>query len=182
MIGAFKSKLREIILLFVALLGGASAALAETSAVSPSGFLVTHRHEVRANPQQVFEAIGRIGQWWSDVHTYSGHAANLTLDLAAGGCFCEKWEGNSVQHAQVISARRGSLVRLQGALGPLQPLPVSAILTFAIATVGDKTQLTVTYNVAGNADAALDKLAGPVDTVIGEAANRLVSYIESAKP
>jgi hypothetical protein len=40
----------------------------------------------------------------------------------------------------------------------------------------------VTYNVAGNADAALDKLAGPVDTVIGEATNRLVSYIESAKP
>ncbi len=73
-------------------------------------------------------------------------------------------------------------MRLQGALGPLQPLAVNAILTFAISSSGDKTVLTVTYNVAGNADAALDKLAGPVDGVIGEAADRLVAYVESAKP
>ncbi len=159
----------------------AGAALGETSAVSPAGFLVTHRHEVRGTPQQIYEAIGRIGQWWSDVHTYSGHATNMTLSLDAGGCFCEKWDGNSVQHAVVINARRGSLVRLQGALGPLQPLPVSAILSFAIASVGDKTQLTVTYAVAGNADAALDKLAGAVDGVIGEATDRLVAYVESGK-
>ena len=94
----------------------------------------------------------------------------------------KKWDGNSVQHAQVIQVRRGSLVRLQGGLGPLQPLPVNAILTFAIATVADKTQLTVTYAVAGNTDAALDKLAGPVDSVIGEATERLVAYAESGKP
>jgi hypothetical protein len=174
--------IRGIMIPGIACLAASGAALAESSAVSPSGFLVTHRHEVRANPQQVYEAIGRIGQWWNDVHTYSGHAANMSLDLAAGGCFCEKWDGNSVQHAQVISARHGALVRMQGGLGPLQPLPVNAVLTFAIATVGDKTQLTVTYNVAGNADAGLDKLAGPVDTVIGEATNRLVAYVESGKP
>jgi hypothetical protein len=160
----------------------ANAALAETSAVSPAGFLVTHRHEVHATPQQVFDAIGRIGEWWNDEHTYSGHAANLSLDVTAGGCFCEKWDGNSVQHARVILVRRGSTVRLQGGLGPLQPLPINAILTFAVATVADKTQLTVTYAVAGNADAALDKLAGPVDSVIGEAANRLVAYVETKKP
>jgi uncharacterized protein YndB with AHSA1/START domain len=176
------NKMREIVILVAALSLVAGAALAETSAVSPSGFLVTHRHEVKATPQQVYEAIARIGQWWSEVHTYSGHAANLTLNLDAGGCFCEKWDGNAVQHAQVISARRGALVRLQGGLGPLQPLPVSAILTFAMAASGDKTQLTVTYSVAGNADAALDKLAGPVDSVIGEATDRLVAYVESGKP
>jgi len=174
--------MRAIIIPCIVCLLASGAAFAESSAVSPSGFLVTHRHEVRASPQQVYEAIGRIGQWWNEVHTYSGHAANLSLDLAAGGCFCEKWEGNSVQHAQVISARRGSLVRMQGGLGPLQPLPVNAILTFAMAAAGDKTQLTVTYNIAGNANAGLDKLAGPVDTVIGEATDRLVAYVESGKP
>lgn len=175
-------RVRAFTALGAALLMAAGAAFGEAAAVSPSGFLVTHRHEVRATPQQIYEAIGRIGRWWNDVHSYSGHASNMTLNLAAGGCFCESWEGNSVQHAQVIQARRGSLVRLQGALGPLQPLPVNAILTFSISTSGDKTLLTVTYNVAGNADAALDKLAGPVDSVIGEAAERLASYIESAKP
>jgi uncharacterized protein YndB with AHSA1/START domain len=160
----------------------AGVAMGETSAVSPAGFLVTHHHEVRGTPQQVFAAIGRIGQWWNDVHTYSGHASNLSLDLVGGGCFCEKWEGNSVQHAQVIQVRPGALVRMQGGLGPLQPLPVSAVLTFAMAAAGENTQLTVTYAIAGNADAALDKLAGPVDSVIGEATNRLAAYVESKKP
>jgi hypothetical protein len=173
---------RTVLPLGTALLMAAGATRAEPSAVSPSGFLITHRHEVHASPQQVYDAIGRIGRWWNDVHSYSGHASNMTLDLRAGGCFCESWDGNSVQHAQVIQARRGSLVRLQGALGPLQPLAISAILTFAVTTVDDKTQLTVTYNVAGNADAGLDKLAGPVDSVIGEATDRLVAYAESGKP
>jgi uncharacterized protein YndB with AHSA1/START domain len=175
-------KTRAVISLGAGLLMAAGAALGEPSAVSPSGFLVTHRHEVRGTPQQVYEAIGRIGRWWNDVHSYSGHASNMSLNLVGGGCFCENWDGNSVQHAQVIQVRRGALVRLQGGLGPLQPLPVNAILTFAIAAVSDKTQLTVTYNVAGNTDAALDKLAAPVDSVIGEAADRLVAYIESGKP
>jgi hypothetical protein len=156
--------------------------LGDTSAVSPSGFLVTQRHEVNATPQQLYAAIGRIGQWWSDVHTYSGHASNLHMDLVGGGCFCEAWEGNSVQHAQVVQARPGSLVRLRGGLGPLQPMPIDAVLTFALAAAGDKTQLTVTYAVAGNTEAGLDKLAGPVDSVIGEAINRLVSFAETGKP
>ena len=174
--------MRVMIGVSAAWLMASSVALSEPSAVSPAGFLVTQRHEVHASAQQVFEAIGRIGQWWNDAHTYSGHAANLSLDLVGGGCFCEKWDGNSVQHAQVIQVRRGAVVRMQGGLGPLQPLPVNAVLTFAIATVADKTQLTVTYAVAGNADAALDKLAGPVDSVIGDATDRLVAYVESKKP
>ena len=174
--------MRAIVFAGLALLIAANTAQSETSAVSPAGFLVTHRHEVHASPQQIFEAIGRIGEWWNEVHTYSGHAANLSLDLVGGGCFCERWDGNSVQHAQVIQVRRGSLVRMQGGLGPLQPLPINAVLTFAMATVADKTQLTVTYAVAGNSDAGLDKLAGPVDSVIGEATDRLVAYVEAKKP
>jgi hypothetical protein len=173
--------MRAITFVGVVWLIAAHGALAETSAVSPAGFLVTHRHEVRGSPQQVYDAIGRIGEWWNEAHTYSGHATNLSLELMAGGCFCEKWDGNSAQHAQVIQVRPGSLVRMRGGLGPLQPLPINAILTFAIATVADKTQLTVTYAVAGNADAGLDKLAGPVDSVIGEATERLVAYVESKK-
>ena len=175
-------KLRTVLVLAATLPAAAGAALAETSAVSPSGFLVTHHHEVHATPQQVYEAIGRIGRWWNDEHSYSGHASNMSLNLVAGGCFCEAWEQNSVQHAQVIQAWHGSLVRLQGALGPLQRLAVNGILTFAINKSGDKTLLTVTYNVAGNADAGLDKLAAPVDSVIGDAADRLVAYLESARP
>jgi hypothetical protein len=169
-------------LLIVALCMASEYALADTSAVSAEGFVVTFHRETRTTPQQLYEAIGRIGKWWSDAHTYSGHAANMSLDLSGPGCFCEKWGGNAVQHAQVIQAWRGSLVRLQGALGPLQALPVNAILTFTMAAAGDSTRLTVTYVVGGNAEAALDKLAGPVDSVIGDAVDRLIAYTDSGKP
>ena len=49
-------------LLAAALQTVAVVAFSETSAVSPTGFLVTHRHQVRATPQQLYEAIGRIGR------------------------------------------------------------------------------------------------------------------------
>lgn len=165
------------------LLATAGAALADTSAVSSSGFVVTHRKEVKATPQQVFEAIGRIDKWWNGAHSYSGQASNLGLDLNAGGCFCERWDGGSVLHATVVYVAKGSAVRLIGGLGPLQALPVNAVLTFGTGVVEGKTMLNVTYRVGGNAEAALDKLAGPVDGVIGEATARLIAHAEaSVKP
>lgn len=164
------------------LLLAAGAAHAETSNVSAFGFLVTIRKDVKATPQQVYEAIGRVDKWWNGEHSYSGNSANLSLGLGAGDCFCERWNGNSVMHAQVIYVAKGSTVRLQGSLGPLQELAVTGILTFSAATADGKTVLKVTYRVGGSPDAALDKLAAPVDGVINEQATRLVAYVEGAKP
>jgi uncharacterized protein YndB with AHSA1/START domain len=160
----------------------AATASAETSGVSPAGFVVTHRLEVKAPPARVFEAIGRIDRWWTDEHTYSGQAANLRLDLAAGGCFCERWPEGSIVHAQVIYVANGKLVRMQGGLGPLQPLAVNGVYTLAVAQVEGRTVLTSTYRVAGTADAALDQWAPKVDEVLGEQARRLVAYVESGRP
>ncbi len=163
------------------LLAAAGAAQAETSGVSPSGFIVTIRREVRATPQQVFDAFGRIDQWWNGEHTFSGSAANLSLGMTAGDCFCERWNGNSVMHAQVIYVAKGSVVRMRGSLGPLQDLAVTGVLTFATGAADGKTILKFVYRVSGSPDAALDKLAGPVDGVMNEQATRLVSFIENGK-
>ena len=38
----------------------------------------------------------------------------------ACGCFYERWDGGSVQHAQVIGVGKDAYPRLQGALGPRQ--------------------------------------------------------------
>lgn len=160
----------------------ALSARAETSAVSPAGFVVTHRHEVRATPRQVFEALGRIGQWWSSQHTYSGDAGKLSLDLAAGGCFCERWDGGSVQHAQVVGVGKDAYLRLSGGLGPLQELPATGVLTFTMKAVEGRTVLTLTYRVGGAPDAGLEKWAAPVDRVLGEQAGRLAAYVDSGKP
>lgn len=164
------------------LLAGAVNASAELSGVTPAGFTVSHRHEVKAAPQQVFEAIGRVDRWWDGEHTYSGNPAHLRLDLSAGGCFCERWDGGSIVHAEVIYVGKDSVVRLQGGLGPLQELAVSGVLTFAAKTVEGKTVLTATYRVVGGADSGLEKWAGPVDRVIGEQVARLARYVDAGKP
>ena len=157
-------------------------ATAATSEVSPTGFIVSLRYEVNATPHRLWESLGDVDKWWNSSHTWSGNAANLSLARQASGCFCERWAANSVEHGRVVYAAEDSVLRLQGGLGPLQALAVDAVLTFAIAQKDGKTVLQVTYRVSGNASAALQDLAGPVDGVIAEQARRLVAYAESGKP
>ena len=159
------------------------AAQAELTAQSPAGFTIVHRAEVQAPPERVFGAIGEIGRWWNGAHTYSGNAANLRLDMDAGGCFCERWDGGSVEHLRVVSVGRGKLVRMLGGLGPLQMLPVNGVLTIEVSPAAEgRTALAWTYRVSGPADAGLQEWAAPVDRVIGEQASRLAAYVQATKP
>lgn len=170
-------------LVLAALLGSGAGgrAVAATSEVSPTGFLVTHRHEVTATPHRVYEALAEIDKWWNGGHSWSGQAANLSLATQAGGCFCERWGASSVVHARVIHAVEGRMLRLEGSLGPLQALATTGVLTFAMAPKDGGTALVVTYRVAGHEAAGLQPLAGPVDGVIGEQVRRLVAYLETGK-
>ena len=163
----------------VAMQGGAAAA---TSDVSPTGFVVTVQHDVKATPRRVYEALGEIDKWWNGSHSWSGQAANLSLATQAGGCFCERWGNNSVEHARVVFALEDRTLRLEGALWPLQALAVNGLWTFALAPKDGGTTLVVTYRVAGNEAAGLQQLAGPVDGVIVEQVRRLVAYVETGKP
>jgi pimeloyl-ACP methyl ester carboxylesterase len=149
---------------------------AALSSVSPSGFLVTQRAELKAEPAAVFNAIGDVGKWWNKDHTFSGASSNLSLELRAGGCFCERWGQNSVEHARVIFVDRNRAVRLEGSLGPLQEMAVQGIMTFAIAPAAGGSALSLTYRVRGSSDAALDKLAPAVDRVLEEQFKRLAAF------
>ena len=181
MIGSW---IRASALLLAALVGGGGFgdAVAATSDVSPTGFLVTVRHDVKATPHRLYEALGEIDKWWNGKHSWSGRASNLSLTKQAGGCFCERWGQNSVEHARVVHAFEERMLRLEGSLGPLQALAASAVLTFSIAPRDGGATLVVTYRVSGSETAGLQQLAAPVDRVIGEQARRLVSYVETGKP
>ena len=161
----------------------AGVANAETSGVSATGFIVTHRFETTVSARDVFDALHKPALWWSNDHTWSGDARNLRLQPAAGGCFCERWGANSVKHGEVIFVMPDSLLRLRAALGPLQALAVDGILSFAVKK-GDagKTSVTVTYRVAGNPEAQLAAIAEPVDRVLGEQVSRLARYVEKGRP
>lgn len=166
--------------LAVALAASALPAAAATSEVTPSGFLVSLREEVPASPQQAWDALVQVSRWWSGKHSYSGDAANLSLEPRAGGCWCERWGDSSVQHGRVLYALPGKGLRLEGAFGPLQSMAVNAVLTFRLEPADGKTAIVVTYRVRGSPDAGLDKLAGPVDAVMGEQVKRLADLLRPA--
>jgi len=162
--------------------GAALPAHAETSGVSPAGFTVTLGRDIKAPPHQVFTALGQVGSWWTGAHTWSGKASNLSLALDAGGCFCERWEGNSVMHGQVIMLKPDSMVRLQTSLGPLQAMAVNGVLTIQEQGKDGGTALKLTYKVVGNSDSALDQLAPAVEGVLNEQLKRLALFVETGRP
>ncbi len=162
------------------------AARADVSDVSPQGFTSTFRQEVQAPVAGVWQAITQLPQWWSDAHTWSGKAANMQLDLRAGGCWCERWGepgsvGNSVMHGQVVLVQAGRVLRLNAALGPLQELGASGVLTLVTAEQEGKTILRLTYRVAGVPAAGLEKLAPAVDQVLAQQYQRLKRLAETGQ-
>jgi uncharacterized protein YndB with AHSA1/START domain len=158
---------------------------AEVKGASSDGFVIVHSRRIDATPGRVYAGLPAIDRWWSDEHTYSGSAANLTLRAEAGGCFCERWQDGEVEHGRVIMVIRDQVLRLQTALGPLQARAVSGVLNFQLkpdeTTKGKATLLTVTYTVNAASTSALDKSAPPVDGVLAGQLDRLVRYIETGK-
>src|ERR1700744_2031091 len=111
----------------------AGYASAEVSHVSGNGFEVKQTAHVAAAPDKAFAALLRPSRWWSSEHTFSGNAANLTLDARAGGCWCEKLpDGGSVEHMRVVFLSPGKVLRMRGALGPFQSLAVDGVMTWAV--------------------------------------------------
>lgn len=156
----------QLVLLLAAL--APAVACAELVQASASGFTVRHRFALAADAGGAWGVLVHPERWWPAEHTWSGNAANLGLVPEAGGCFCERWSGGSVEHGRVVHAQPGRLLRIDGALGPLQDMAVSAVLTVTLAPSGTGTEAVVTYRVSGDPAHGLDQLAPVVDKVIGE--------------
>ncbi len=150
----------------------AGARVAESSG---NGFTISVTEQAAATPDEVWAALSAPGAWWSAEHSWSGDAANLSLEPAAGGCFCERWSGNSVEHARVIFAVRGQQLRLRGAFGPLQAEALTGVLTVTLTAQGQGTQIAVDYVVGGYARFTLRSAAPLVDQVVTEQVRRLAA-------
>ena len=160
-------------------LAAASPALAEVEASSPTGFEVERKAIVAASPAEIYAEIGRIGEWWDPVHSYSGKSVNLRLELKAGGCFCEQLaNGGSVKHMEVIYADPQNGVRLSGALGPLQSEAVAGTLGWSFRPVPGGTELLQYYRVSGAIRGGAQAVAPAVDQVVGAQFDRLVARLK----
>ncbi len=158
------------------------AARAAVTQVHPDGFLITISQAIKAPPAAVYGVLGQVGNWWSPAHTWSGDAKNLGMPLEAGSCFCERWPAGSVEHARVLFAKKDEMLRLRGALGPLQAMAVTGVLTFDLKPTEQATRLEVTYLLNGSASQHLDAIAPAVDKVLSEQVGRLKKFVETGKP
>jgi uncharacterized protein YndB with AHSA1/START domain len=171
--------LRKSLAALAGILAAAGPASAEVKSVTANGFEVVSTATVGAPPNRVYAALGEIGRWWSPSHTFSRNAVNLTIELRAGGCFCEKLkDGGSVQHLQVVYAAPGAALRLRGALGPLQAEGVDGALTWTLKPAGGGTGVTLSYVVGGYIRGGIEPWAPKVDRVLDEQLQRLKGFVE----
>jgi uncharacterized protein YndB with AHSA1/START domain len=160
-------------------LAAAGPAAAELKSVTPNGFEVVSIATIAAPADRVYAALGEVGHWWSPSHTFSRDAANLSIELRAGGCFCERLkDGGSVQHLQVIYAATGQGLRLRGALGPLQTEGVDGTLSWTLKPGEGGTSVALSYVLGGYIRSGMEQWAPKVDRVLDEQLQRLKSYVE----
>jgi hypothetical protein len=74
------------------------------------------------------------------------------------------------------------VLRLRGALGPLQAQGLAGSLTWRLVAAGAATKVDLTYSVGGYMQGGFDKMAPAVNFVLGEQLARLKSYVETGKP
>jgi hypothetical protein len=179
--------------LLAAVLATAVPAHADVIAQTDLGFVSRNVVVVAGSPAAVWKRLVTPSLWWSSDHTFSGDAANMTLDPVAGGCFCEKLPADDdakparpgaphsparggVQHMRVVFVDQAKALRMVGGLGPLQSEAVSATLTITLKEVDGGTRVIFEYVVGGYMRYPSDKIANAVDIVMG---NQLISL---AKP
>jgi uncharacterized protein YndB with AHSA1/START domain len=166
-------------LLLLAALAMAAPAAADVTGQNAAGFATAGIVEIAAPPKAVWSALVHPAQWWNAEHSWSGSAANLSLSPHAGGCFCEALpSGGSVEHMRVIYADPGRLLRMRGALGPLQGEGLAATLTITLEPAGNGTKLVWSYKVGGYMDLRVTQLAPAVDGVVTEQFERLRTLVD----
>jgi len=151
----------------------ASPAAADVEEATPTGFAVRSQAVVAATPAETWAMLGRLGEWWNKEHTYSGDAANMRLDLRAGGCFCEALPARAgpaggVEHGRVLTAMPYDMLVLDAPLGPLQTEATVGRLSWKLRAVEGGTEITQSFVAGGYARGGADKLAPIVDKVLAE--------------
>lgn len=142
------------------------AAGAEVKLAATDGLLIEHRYRIEATAAKAWDSLTHPERWWPVDHTWSGKRESLSLIPEAGGCYCEKWDGGSVEHGRVVMAVPGKSLKLDAALGPFLDLAVSGILSITLTEAEGVTSAVVTYRVSGDPAHKLDVLAPIVDQVL----------------
>lgn len=152
----------------------AAPAGAEIVRAAPDGFSLHFEAESELDRDAAWARLIDISAWWSSDHTYSGDAANLSLDMRPGGCWCESWDGGAVEHGRVLLIQNGEAIRFEAPLGPLQGMGVAAVITFTLSDAeSGGTAFEADFIAAGTSVADVGLMAEPVNGVFGAAFSSL---------
>lgn len=157
---------------------------AEVVSSSEVGFIVRSEAVVAAPASEAYNALAmHIARWWDPAHTFSGDSRNLSLKAVAGGCFCETLPGSgSVRHLEVVYVSGGKMLRMSGALGPLQGSGLAGSMTWTFAASGDSTKVELAYAVGGYFEGDLREMAPLVDSVLSGQLARFKLFVETGSP
>lgn len=157
----------------------AAPAFAEVKSATPGGFEVGGAVAIKAPPARVWAVLTAPDDWWSRDHRWF-RGSTLSLDLSAGGCWCETAaDGRVSRHLETALIEPGSKLVLRGGLGPLQGQGASGGLTFDLKAEGEGSVLTWSYIVGGYAPGGLENWARPVDGVLSAQLANLKTRIEA---
>lgn len=152
---------------------------AEVIQSSEAGFVTYDSVVVKAAPADVWEQLLQPEEWWNPAHSYSLDGDNFYLDAEEDGCFCEELpDGGFVEHMRVIHVKQGRLLRLSGALGPLQSEAITGTLSVDLTPVDGGTKIEWTYVVAGYGRFPMELVAPAVDGVQSEQMDRLARVVD----
>ncbi len=147
---------------------------------APGGFVLKVERQVDVAPSVAYQHFSQINKWWIADHTYFGKSQNLSLELSAGGCFCEIEGDKQVMHMMVSYVEPDKEVRMVGGLGPLQMMGVNGGMSWKFESLKNgKTKITHQYQVSGWSAGGLDKLAPIVDKVQTMQVDALVNSLNT---
>lgn len=173
-------------ILAAALLASGSMAQAEVVSSGPHGFHVRQAAQLVVPPDAAFQSFAAVSNWWSPDHSYSGEAANLSMALRPGGCFCERLPGGGgVEHLKVtyVDPAEHRAV-LTGSLGPLLNEATSGAFAVKVERIAGGSRIVWDYKVAGFANGGGERMAPLVDSVLAEQMKRFRTFAatRSARP
>jgi len=147
----------------------AAPAAAKVTDQGPGGFTVALEGDISMTPDYAFARFVDIGSWWSDGHSFSGSARNMTITPQPGGCWCETLPNSGfVEHMRVVFADPGKMLVLKGGMGPLVFMGATGALTIKFEHKDEGTHVTLTFAVGGYDPGGWGDLSKAVDGVLAE--------------
>ena len=176
-----RSNIVTLAILFAILAAPLRGEVIESTA---AGFLIRNTAAINAPPAKVYAALtDGVGGWWDPAHAFSHDAHNLSVDAKPGGCFCERLpDGGGVRHMSVVYASPGKLLRLTGAIGPLQEAALAGTMTWNLLQAGGGTTAELIYTVGGFRAGGFRDISTVVDGVLRGQLARLKAHVETGRP